>query len=123
MAGILTKLIKILAISYVLFIAILYLFQEKLIFLPQKLDQNFSYKFSSNFSEIWLENGDIRLNALHFKSENPKGIVVFMHGNYGNLSQWSDLGDEFLRIGYDFLIYDYRGYGKSGGKITSESEL
>lgn len=121
--GILIKFIKITAVSYLIFISCLFFFQDKIIFLPKKLDQNFEYKFSDSFDEIWIKSEKNRLNALHFRKENSKSLVIFLHGNYGNLSSWGKFAKKFLELGFNFLVYDYAGYGKSSGKIVDEKSL
>lgn len=46
-----------------------------------------------------------------------------MHGNAGNLAGWGGVARDFLPFGYDIFIYDYRGYGKSDGTISSEDQI
>lgn len=84
---------------------------------------NYVYEFDHDFLEIDYNAQDgVRINALHFKVSKPKGIVFYSHGNAGSLRTWGLVADIFLKHGYDLLIYDYRGYGKSGGKL-SEAKL
>jgi hypothetical protein len=72
------------------FIVGIYRFQEHFIFVNSvKLAQNFEFKFSNNFEEFFLKTADGNfINAVHFKLKNPKGIVLFCHGNTGNLKDW-----------------------------------
>jgi len=100
-----------------------YFLQEKLIFFPEKLSKDHQYSFSQRFEEInyKVEEG-VEINALHFKTDNPKGVVFYSHGNAGSLRSWGMIADTFLSLQYDLLIYDYRSYGKSGGKM-SEAKL
>ena len=59
--------------TYLIIIAMFYFFQEKLIFLPTTLPQNYAYSFSEYFEEIFLTAEDgARLNALWFKKEDPR---------------------------------------------------
>lgn len=100
----------------------LYSFQEKLIFLPTKLSENHLYEFNANFNEIFLDAKDgARLNALHFYSENPKGLILYFHGNAGDLSRWGEIVLPFVDLGYDVLVMDYRNYGKSTGKLSEQA--
>lgn len=91
--------------------------QHWFIFRPRRLRQDFQYEFEAPFEELFLETPHRgRLNALWFKASQPaKGVVVFYHGNAGSLARWGHLHHFFIRHGYDFLTYDYRGYGKSTG--------
>ncbi len=97
----------------------LYTLQEKLIFLPTQLPDNYEYSFTHNFEEIFLNSPDgARLNAIHFKRENPKGLILYFHGNAGDLSRWGEITSSFVELGYDILVMDYRTYGKSTGKLS-----
>jgi len=48
--------------------------------------------------------------------ENSKGVILFCHGNAGNISQRIDSLEIFRQLGFSTFIFDYRGYGKSEGK-------
>ncbi len=108
--------------GFLLIICGIYFLQEKVIFFPSKLPVDFQYTFSQRFEERNFDVEDnIRINALHFKVENPKGLVFYSHGNAGDLSSWGLIAKDFLSNQYDLLIYDYRGYGKSSGKISERN--
>ena len=101
----------------------LYFFQEKMIFHPTVLQQDYSFNFEQDFEELFLKADDgAVLNALHFKLEHPRGIIVYYHGNAGDLSRWGTIVTPFLDYKYEVLIMDYRSYGKSTG-IISEAAL
>ncbi len=115
---------SILAGGYLIAAILLSLFQEKLIFLDEVLDPAFQYRFVSEFEEINLITPDDgSINALHFKTENPRGIIIYYHGNAGTLERWGHIADDFLKYGYDVAVMDYRGYGKSTGKRTQKTLL
>lgn len=109
---------------YVAVLLALYFFQEKLIFFPDKLKKDYQFSFNAKFEEINLTtlDGEI-LNGLHFYAKNPKGAVLFFHGNTNDISRWGGQSDFWLNLGYDFFVFDYRGFGKSSGEIRSENEL
>lgn len=101
---------------------LLALFQEKLIFLPSKLDQDYVYSFQTPFTELNLATPDgAQLNALHFKPKNPQGIIVYFHGNAGDLSRWGYIAEPFTKYGWEVLIMDYRSYGKSTGELSEKA--
>jgi|TARA_R100000479_G_scaffold70100_3_gene33861 hypothetical protein len=108
--------------GYVIIILGMYLLQEKLIFLPTQLPQEHTYSFEQPFTEFFLEAEDgARLNALHFKVENPKGVILYFHGNAGNLDRWGEIASFFTQFNYDVVVMDYRTYGKSTGKLSEKS--
>ena len=113
------KIVKIVVILYVMLNVGLYFFQEKLIFRPEKLTHDYAYTFDKEFEEININTDDNSvLNALHFKVENSKGIILYFHGNKGNLQRWGNVVSPFTDYGYDVFVMDYRGYGKSTGKFN-----
>ena len=86
-------------------------------FHPEKLDEEFEFKFEEPFEEHFfdVEEG-VRINGLHFKVNKSKGIVIYFHGNTRSIKGWSKYAKDFTRNDYDVLIIDYRGFGKSTGK-------
>ncbi len=115
----LKKLLLVLIGLYVMISASLYFLQEKLLFFPTVLEQDYMFNFNHNFEELNLKTDDgAKLNAIHFKVGNPKGVILYFHGNAGDLSRWGTLAEFFVDKGYDVLIMDYRTYGKSIGKLS-----
>lgn len=107
---------------YVLIGVALYFLQTKMIFMPEPLPQDYSYSFSGDFEEINLKTVDgAVLNALHFKVENPKGVILYFHGNAGELSRWGIVVQKFVEMDYDVLVMDFRGYGKSTGALSQKA--
>ena len=104
---------------YIMIGAALYFFQEKLLFLPTTLEQGYQYQFNYPFEELFFKTDEeARINALHFKVENPKGVILYFHGNAGDLSRWGTIAEYFVARQYDVLIMDYRTYGKSVGELS-----
>ncbi|BAO74884.1 hypothetical protein WPG_0654 [Winogradskyella sp. PG-2] len=99
----------------------LYFFQEKILFLPTTLEQDYKYQFNYDFEELFLKTEEnVTINALHFKVNNPKGVILYFHGNAGDLSRWGTITEYFSAMNYDVLIMDYRTYGKSVGKLSEQ---
>ncbi|WP_431137207.1 alpha/beta hydrolase [Psychroserpens mesophilus] len=113
--------LKLLLLLYVLVGASLYFLQEKMLFLPTSLAQDYQYEFKYPFEELFLKTAeDVSINAVHFKTENPKGVILYFHGNAGDLSRWGNIGEHFVSLNYDVFIMDYRTYGKSTGRLHEE---
>lgn len=103
---------------------LLYLLQESLLFHEDTLPTDYAYSFKQPFEEVWLPVAEeTRINALHFTTPDSKGVVLYFHGNGGSLRLWGDVAPVFTRYGYDLFVVDYRGYGKSTGKIRREQDL
>lgn len=116
--------ILIIVLLSILLIGALYFFQEKLIFFPQKLEQSYRYDFGHNFKELMIKTSDDKLlNALLFEADRPKGLIFYLHGNAGSLESWGSVAKLYTDMNYDVFILDYRGFGKSEGKIIGEEQL
>ncbi len=106
---------------YGLLCGVIYFFQENLIFSPTVLSQEHTFEMEFPFEEITLNSLDgAQLNGLHFKVENSKGVILYYHGNAGNLQRWGELTAFFVEMDYSVIVMDYRGYGKSTGKRSME---
>jgi len=94
-------------------------FQHRLIFFPSALPQDHVFHFGSDVDEVFLTTDDgAVIHALYFKADAPRGAVLYFHGNAGDLSGWGQLAQQFLEHGHSVLMPDYRGYGKSTGKLS-----
>lgn len=101
-----------------------YFLQEKRIFRPRKLPMDTDLGVVAPHEERWFDVDDrVSLHAVHLRTEAPKGLILYHHGNAGDLSEWKKVAALFLPHGFDVLVYDYRGYGKSQGRIQSESQF
>jgi uncharacterized protein len=98
--------------------------QEKMLFFPDTLPADYNFTFDNKFEEYFftVDNG-IKLNGLLFHADSGKGLVFYLHGNAGSIDSWGSIANVYLENNYDFFILDYRGYGKSQGKISGENQL
>lgn len=102
----------------------LYHLQEKLLFHPVPLAKDFKFKFDAPFREINIAmNAADTLNIIRFLPHDsiPKGVVIYFHGNSGNVSRYAKYAANFTKYGYEVLMPDYPGYGKTTGKLTEEN--
>lgn len=113
------KSILILIVFYILILLSFYFFQNFIVFRSKKITHDYIYSFKYKFEEVNLKTNDKAiLNALHFKVDTPKGVILYFHGNTGNLKRWGSIAAELTKYNYDVFVVDYRGYGKSTGKRT-----
>lgn len=120
-----TLLVAALAIAllYAALLALVWWQQERLIFLPSRLPAEHRFDFGADVHEAWVEVPGARLHALHLRNPQPRGVIFFLHGNAGNLDSWFVNGDFYRRLNLDVFMLDYRGYGKSSGRIDSQAQL
>ena len=118
----LTVLIYII-IGYIVIAALVYFVQEKFIFKPEKIPQDFEYKYDAPFEELFFTIAPgVSINGLHFYCKEPKGLILYLHGNSRSIKGWAKYARDFYRYQYDVVLVDYRGFGKSTGK-RSEREM
>ncbi|MEQ8623805.1 MAG: alpha/beta hydrolase [Vicingaceae bacterium] len=111
----------ILLLVYVLVFGLLYSFQESLIFQADILEKDYSFEFDTPFEEKKIQREDgAELHGLYFKTPQPRGLILYFHGNAGDLSRWGNVVEPFVKLGYEVLVVDYRGYGKSTGKRSEK---
>jgi fermentation-respiration switch protein FrsA (DUF1100 family) len=102
----------------------LYLFQGRMVFLSNFPDR----KLTATPADIGLDYEDVslttsdneRLHGWYVPAADSKGVLLFFHGNAGNISHRLDSIKIFHELGLDTLIIDYRGYGQSTGKTTEQ---
>ncbi len=120
----LLRIFRIILAFYILMCGVLFYFQENLIFFPQKLEKNYQFTFDQKFEEVNIKaNDNVLLNGLLFKADSSKGLVFYLHGNAGSLSTWGNVAKMYTNLNYDVFMFDYRGYGKSEGSISSQKQL
>lgn len=107
---------------YVVFLAMLVLFQRQLMYFPDNHDfEPQSYGFN-NFSRIEYESDDgVTLHAFYAPAANPaKPVIVFFQGNAGNLGIRAEKIRMWLNWGYGVYLPTYRGYHGNAGSPTEQ---
>jgi fermentation-respiration switch protein FrsA (DUF1100 family) len=103
------------------FLALLFFNQSKMVFLPQREMAASPAAVGLRYEEVSFKARDgVRLHGWFIPSERTRGVVLFCHGNAGNISHRLDSISIFHRLGLSVFIFDYRGYGKSEGEPTEE---
>jgi pimeloyl-ACP methyl ester carboxylesterase len=102
--------------------------QERLLFEPKVLASNLPIE-APDVTEDWVDVPGARLHAIQFRQplvdgvRHTKGLIFYLHGNVGNVATWFVDPGFWRDSGYDLYMMDYRGYGKSTGRIESEAQL
>lgn len=109
--------IRIPLIAYLLVVVLLMIFEESLIFFPARHPQGNWNPPNLRFEDAWFAAGDgTKLHGWYVPHDQPRAVVLFAHGNAGNLSHRADRLlhlNRSLRVAV--MIFDYRGYGRSEG--------
>ncbi len=120
----LISLLSVAASIYALLALTVYLLQGKMVFLSDLPGR----ALTATPDDIGLEYEDVslptsddeRLHGWYVPATDRRGVVLFFHGNAGNISHRLDSIEIFHQLGLDTLIIDYRGYGESTGKTNEQ---
>ncbi len=110
--------------AYLILVTGIYLVQDKIIFQAEKLPAGYTFTFAQQFSEVQIRPRiGKELNALLFFTPQDirKGTILYFHGNADNLQRWGNYAADFTQLGYNVLMIDYSGYGKSNGTPSEET--
>lgn len=109
--------------AYLVLSLLLYFLQDYFLFKPEKLPPGFQFYYENQETEEYnIETRDgATINGLRFKAKDPKGVVFYLKGNSKSIKGWGKFAVDFTRHGYDVIMVDYRGFGKSTGRRTQKA--
>jgi uncharacterized protein len=103
--------------AYVASAAVLYLFQARFLYFPERDMVSTPHDARLPFEAIYFKTTDnVELYGWYVPKPNARGVVLFCHGNAGNISHRLEYIQLFDKLGFSTFLFDYRGYGKSEGK-------
>ncbi|WP_298342360.1 alpha/beta fold hydrolase [uncultured Algibacter sp.] len=117
-------ILVIVLIVYVTISIALYYLQDYMLFKPEKLPKDFEFYYENqDIVEYNLETRDgATINGILFKPKiQSKGIVLYLKGNSKSIKGWGKFAVDFTRHGYNVLMVDYRGFGKSTGRRSQKA--
>jgi len=107
--------------AYIIFAGFLFIFQSHYVYYPERVLLTDPSSVGLEFERVHFETSDrIKLYGWYIPSDNATGVILFCHGNAGNISHRLESIQVFHRVGLDVFIFDYRGYGQSMGKPTEQ---
>jgi len=96
-------------------------FVEKQVFFPDTTIAQTPADFDLPFEDIWFTSSDsVRLHGWLIPASPSNHILLFCHGNAGNISHRLDNVRLLNQRGISVFIFDYRGYGRSDGSISEK---
>jgi pimeloyl-ACP methyl ester carboxylesterase len=96
-------------------------FQRRFLYHPMRdfVASPADYGFAHEEVDLVAEDG-VAIHAWWLPVEGATRTALFLHGNAGNVSYWVEVAIVFREVGWNTLILDYRGYGRSSGFPTEE---
>lgn len=115
------KVVLVIFLLYVGFGAILYFLQARLLYFPHRSLVSTPAMVGLHYSSVTLLTDDgIRLSAWYIPGDSERAVVLFCHGNGGNISYLIESIQQYHDLGFGTLVFDYRGYGESEGSPDEE---
>jgi hypothetical protein len=109
---------------YGTFCAYVFFMQAKLIYYPNMPSRELTTSprdIGLDYESVTITTSDrIKLHGWFVPAQQERGVLLFFHGNAGNISHRLDLLEIFHNLDLSSLIIDYRGYGQSQGQVTEQ---
>jgi uncharacterized protein len=115
------NLILIVVLSYLGIALFLYLYQDRMVFVPHRGLEATPATVGLTFEDVELTTEDgIRVHGWYLPAPHPAPTLLFFHGNAGNISHRLASLQIFHQLGVNTLIIDYRGFGRSEGRPSEQ---
>ncbi len=118
----LLRLLLVLAAAWLVMCALLFVFQDRLLYLPNIAGRELTadpVDIGLDFEDVSFEAADgVALHGWFVPAQAAIGTIIIFHGNAGNISHRLDTLRIFNSLALNSFIFDYRGYGQSNGRPT-----
>jgi fermentation-respiration switch protein FrsA (DUF1100 family) len=97
--------------------------EQSIVFHPERAALNGTWNLPARGEDVWFKTSDgVRLHGWFVRASEqpPVATVLYAHGNGGNISYIGWVAEDFSERGFDVLLFDYRGYGRSEGEVSDE---
>jgi fermentation-respiration switch protein FrsA (DUF1100 family) len=102
---------------YLGIVALMYVSQSRQVYFPVSTLVTTPAAHGMAYEDVFFETEDgLRLHAWMVPAPQPRGVLLFFHGNAGNISHRIDSIRIFRDLGLSVFILDYRGFGRSEGR-------
>jgi fermentation-respiration switch protein FrsA (DUF1100 family) len=114
----LLRVLGLAACTYLGVILVLAFFENWLVYHPTSANEDWQPPPSPEVKDVELTSADgTHIHAWWWPVADSEGAILYCHGNAGNLSHRGPTVEKICKaLGESVLIFDYPGYGKSGGK-------
>ncbi len=115
------KFILVVAACYGLLVVVVYFMQGRMLYLAEVPGRTLTMtptNVGMDYQDVSIETTDgVTLHGWFIAGRSSQ-VLLFFHGNAGNISHRLDSIGQFQDLGLSVLIIDYRGYGQSEGRTT-----
>lgn len=103
-------------------------FERGVIFHPERYSEGSQWKLPRGGEDVWFKGaGGERLHGWYVGAQGVEAgraaTIIYFHGNGGNINGIGWLGEALSKRGFNVLLFDYRGYGRSEGTARDERSI
>lgn len=110
-------------VAYIAIVLIMMFFENSMLLHPIKYPKGY-WDLPSNVEDAWFTADDgTKLHGWYGAIDEPRAVVLFSHGNAGNVSHRGERIENLNRHGIAVMVYDYRGFGRSEGAADARHLL
>lgn len=114
-------LVSVLLITYAVLVLLIFGIQDRLVYFPTRDLVATPRTIGIDYEDVWLTTEDgVRLHAWFIPTPGARLTVLHFHGNGGNISHRLERIKLFGALNLNVFLFDYRGYGQSGGRPNEE---
>ena len=115
------SIVRIAVVAYVCILLLMCACQSRFVYFPMREIARTPEAAGMAYEAVEFEAADgVKLSAWFVPAEKPRGVVLFCHGNAGNISHRIETLQLYHGLGMSTLLFDYRGYGQSEGKPSEK---
>ncbi len=110
------------AVFYLIVLVVMYLMQPGMVYFPSKTLESNPQAIGLQYDDVFLTTADgVRIHAWFVPANPGSATILVCHGNGGNISHRLETIRQFRDLGLSVFLFDYHGYGQSGGKPGEEA--
>ena len=95
-----------------------------MIFFPEKAFYEKPEDYGFQWEDAGIRTSDgVNLHGWFLRAHSERGVILFLHGNAGNISGRLFKAQGWVERGFSVLLADYRGYGQSEGSIKQGEDI
>ncbi len=95
-----------------------------MIFFPEKTFYEKPEDYHFAYEDVRMTTSDgVSLHGWYLKAPEDRAVLLFLHGNAGNISGRLSKVEGWVKRGYSVFLVDYRGYGQSRGSIQHQDDV
>jgi len=119
------RVVRALLAVYLSVVVLMMIFEHHFIFFPGKYDGGAAWSPTGlNYRDVYFKAADgTKLHGWYLPHESPRAVVLFAHGNAGDITNRVEMAQQLQKRGLTVFLFDYRGYGRSGGRPNEEGIL